>query len=231
MPVFPSRFFAFAACAVLTVLMLVGWIFHPAFLWPFLVCALLTAVGIHDVLQTRHAICRNYPILAHLRFLLEYVRPEIRQYFIESDSVSEPFSRNQRSVVYQRAKRSLETRPFGTQLDVYQNGYEWINHSIAPVHPDDSNFRIRVGETGGPEPQRKPGVEQPYDISVFNISAIRSSACGKRAILPFDRRASGRGEEIRPRPCACHGAVAARTGAGSGDILAAVLAPLSTDPP
>lgn len=189
MPVFPSRFFAFAACAVLTVLMLIGWIFHPAFFWPFLVCALLTAVGIHDVLQTRHAICRNYPILAHLRFLLEYVRPEIRQYFIESDSVSEPFSRNQRSVVYQRAKRSLETRPFGTQLDVYQNGYEWINHSIAPVHPDDSNFRIRVGETGGPEPQRKPGVEQPYDISVFNISAMSFGSLSGNAILALNKGA------------------------------------------
>jgi len=95
------------------------------------IAAALTIVGISDLLQTKRALRRNYPILAHFRFFFESIRPEIRQYFLEDDMVAEPFSRNQRSIVYQRAKKDTDKRPFGTQLDVYAPGYEWINHSIA----------------------------------------------------------------------------------------------------
>ena len=87
----------------------------------------------HRPVQTRQALRRNYPILAHFRYFFESIRPEIRQYFLEDDTDAKPFSRNQRSIVYQRAKVETDKRPFGTQLDVYQAGYEWINHSIRPA--------------------------------------------------------------------------------------------------
>ena len=103
---------------------------------PFRRPAGLSALGVHDLLQERHAILRNYPIAAHLRFIFEAIRPEIRQYFIEGEKDGAPFSRDQRALVYQRAKGELDKRPFGTQLDVYADGYEWISHSIAPSAVD-----------------------------------------------------------------------------------------------
>jgi glutamate synthase domain-containing protein 2 len=105
----------------------------------------LTAVGVADMVQRKRALRRNYPILAHFRFLFESIRPEIRQYFLEDDTDAKPFSRNQRSIVYQRAKVETDKRPFGTQLDVYADGYEWINHSIAPAAIPDADFRILIG--------------------------------------------------------------------------------------
>ena len=86
--------------------------------WPAIVFLGLVLVGLRDVLQKRHAILRNYPVIGHLRFLLEFVRPEMRQYFIESDNEAAPFSRQQRSLVYQRAKGDSDKRPFGTQMNV-----------------------------------------------------------------------------------------------------------------
>ena len=108
--------------------------------------ALLT-LGIFDVRQTKRSILRNYPIIGHLRFMMEYVRPEIRQYFIESDSEAAPFSRAQRSLVYQRAKGESDKQPFGTQLAVYDEGYEWINHSVAPSKVASHDFRVLIGAT------------------------------------------------------------------------------------
>src|SRR3546814_21118274 len=101
-----------------------------------LVFAALTVTGILDLRQTRHAIRRNYPVIGNLRFFFESIRPEMRQYFFEDDTTSLPFSRVARSLVYQRAKRQIDQRPFGPQGDVYQSGSEWINHSMDPLHPD-----------------------------------------------------------------------------------------------
>src|SRR5438105_3574946 len=120
----------------------------------------LVVVGVRDVAQRRHAILRNYPVIGHMRFLFEYIRPEIRQYFIESDAEAAPFSRAQRSLVYQRAKGEPDNRPFGTQLDVTRQGYEWINHSMFPTTLASSDFRITIG----------PSTAQPYEASIFNIS-------------------------------------------------------------
>src|SRR5580704_9270442 len=96
----------------------------------FLLAIALYIVGIHDIFQKKHAILRTYPVIGHVRYLLELIRPEIQQYFIEGYSDGKPFSREQRAVVYQRAKLDIDTTPFGTQLDVYQVGAEWIDHSI-----------------------------------------------------------------------------------------------------
>ena len=146
----------------------------------FVLSGFLTAVGIADLRQTKRSILRNYPILAHFRFFFEMIRPEIRQYFLEDDTVAAPFSRNQRSIVYQRAKQELDKRPFGTQLDVYQAGYEWINHSISPATVTSADFRITIGADRG----------QPYSASVFNISAMSFGALSANAIRALNRGAA-----------------------------------------
>lgn len=139
--------------------------------------AFLIVVGLHDLQQKSHAILRNYPILGHMRFLLEFIRPELRQYFIESDAEAAPFSRAQRSLVYARAKGASDSRPFGTQLDVRAAGYEWINHSVAPTAIAGHNFRVRVGGAD---------CTQPYDISLFNISAMSFGALSANAIMSLN---------------------------------------------
>ena len=151
--------------------------------WPAWVAvavfAVLSATGVHDLRQTRHAILRNYPVIGHLRFLLEYIRPEMRQYFIESDSEAAPFSRAQRSLVYQRAKGDPDNRPFGTQLNVTIAGYEWINHSMVPTKIANHDFRITIGAS----------CAQPYDASVFNISAMSFGSLSANAILALNKGA------------------------------------------
>ena len=141
----PLRFLAFFAIVILWVLsalqLVVG---QASLLWVLLLSALVL-VGISDLQQTHHAILRNYPIIGHLRFLLEFIRPELRQYFIEGDSEAVPFSRAQRSLVYARAKGDSDKRPFGTQLDVREVGYEWLTHSISPSVIETHDFRVLVG--------------------------------------------------------------------------------------
>ena len=129
------------------------------------------------MLQQRHAVLRNYPVIGHLRFLLEFIRPEMRQYFIESDNEAAPFSRQQRSLVYQRAKGDSDKRPFGTQLDVDAVGYEWINHSMLPTELATHDFRVA---------DRRRAAPQPYSASVFNISAMSFGALSANAILALN---------------------------------------------
>ena len=140
----------------------------------------LTGIGVNDLQQKQHAILRNYPIIGHLRFLLEYIRPEIRQYFIESENDETPFSRAQRSIVYQRAKNASDKRPFGTQVNVHASGYEWITHSISPSAIAHANFRVTVG---GDQ------CTKPYDISLFNVSAMSFGALSANAIMALNQGA------------------------------------------
>jgi len=143
------------------------------------VFGLLSALGTSDVMQKRSTLRRNYPILAHFRFGLESIGPEMRQYFIESDTAETPFSRDQRALVYQRSKAINDTRPFGTLQDVYGADYEWINHSLLPAHPESHNFRIMIGENSA----------QPYSASVFNISAMSFGALSANAIRALNQGA------------------------------------------
>ena len=152
-----------------------GW-----FIVPFAVCGVLAAIGIWDMVQTAHSLRRNYPILANLRFMLEKIRPEIRQYFLESDIDGTPFNRNKRAVVYQRAKGELDKRPFGTQQDIYASHFEWINHSLAPVPPTQHDFRIYVGG---------PDCKQPYSLSLLNISAMSFGSLSANAIRALNKGA------------------------------------------
>ena len=184
------RFSTLALCIVGALLSL-AWMAVVGLGWGaavlFLLFAGLTLLGLYDLQQTRHAILRNYPILGHLRFALEFIRPEIRQYFIEGDiDAGEPFTRAQRSVVYQRAKGEPDVRPFGTKLDVGGGGYEWINHSLQTTHIDSHDFRIWIGGQPGVKREGVAPCTQPYNASVFNISAMSFGALGANAILALN---------------------------------------------
>jgi glutamate synthase domain-containing protein 2 len=169
---FPIRYSAWALCAVGLVLAFIGWMHMGKGLWLVLAFLALVLLGLRDRQQTRHAVLRNYPVIGHLRFLFEFVRPEIRQYFFEADSEATPFSRQQRSLVYQRAKGQADKRPFGTQMDVTAVGYEWINHSMVPTVLPTHDFRVLIGA----------GRAQPYSASIFNISAMSFGALSANAI-------------------------------------------------
>jgi glutamate synthase domain-containing protein 2 len=157
-----------------------SWIFGA----PFIICVGLSLLGIFDLLQKHHSIKRNYPILANLRFLLEKIRPEIRQYFLESDVDGRPYSRNQRAIVYQRAKHQLASRPFGTLQNVYQPEFEWLTHSIVPQDIVDQDFRVEVG---GPQ------CHKPYSLSLLNISAMSFGALSGNAIMALNKGAKSGG--------------------------------------
>jgi len=131
---------------------------------------------LRDLLQPKHAILRNYPIAAHLRFLFEKIRPEMRQ----NDKDGLPFPRDKRAIVYQRAKGVLDKRPFGTPYDVYANQYEWMHHSIAPRPPAGDPFRISIGG---------PDCFKPYSASVFNISAMSFGSLSANAIRTLNKGA------------------------------------------
>jgi glutamate synthase domain-containing protein 2 len=177
---FPVRWTAWFLCAVLGLLAAFTWIaFGFGGGWALLLL-FLVGLGFRDIRQTRHSVLRNYPVIGHVRFLLEFIRPEIRQYFIESDREAAPFSRQQRSLVYQRAKGQQDKRPFGTQLDVHAQGFEWINHSIAPTTLASHDFRITIGGDR---------CTQPYSASVFNISAMSFGALSANAILALNEGA------------------------------------------
>ena len=176
----PIRYWALALSLGVTAVALPFVGANYQLLWLVLPSGLLSLVGLYDLAQPSHAIRRNYPILAHLRFFLESIRPEIRQYFLESDSDAVPFSRAQRSLVYQRAKAVEDDRPFGTTMDLYKQDYEWINHSMAAKHLSNTSFRVSVGG---------PACRQPYDISVFNISAMSFGSLSANAILALNHGA------------------------------------------
>ena len=175
------RYTAFVLCLLLTAagLVLARW---WAYAWPLaLLFGGLSVVGVIDLLQSRHSIQRNYPVIGHIRWIAEFIRPEFRQYLIEADEEAAPFSRSQRSLVYERAKGQAGERPFGTLLDVYRQGYEFIGHSTNPADPaDPASFRITIG---GDQ------CAQPYSASVFNISAMSFGSLSANAIRALNRGA------------------------------------------
>lgn len=173
---FPLRYTVYVLSVVgflvslaLSVLSGTGYLFPVIF-------GLFAALGTYDLLQRRHTVSRMYPITAHFRYMLESIGPEIRQYFIQSDTEERPFSREQRSIVYQRAKNVLDKRPFGSLLHMYEEGFEWMNHSLAPTRLTDSDFRVVIGKR----------CEKPYSASVFNISAMSFGSLSANAILSLN---------------------------------------------
>ena len=184
---FPVRYLTLATAALLLAGGLALWLVQPARSWPLALVAAGAAglaVGISDLRQTRHALLRNYPVIGHLRFLFEWIRPEIRQYFLESDREAVPFSREQRSLVYQRSKNESDKRPFGTQRDVQGVGHEWINHSLQPSSVASHDFRTPIGGAR---------CTRPYSASLFNISAMSFGALSANAIMALNGGAKAGG--------------------------------------
>ena len=161
------------ASAVAFLLNLVFAFYWPSGLWSLLIIMPIFILGMMDLLQTRQAIRRNFPVLGNFRYLFEMIRPEINQYFIESNTDGTPINRENRSVVYQRAKKVTDTIPFGTQQDVYREGYEFVGHSMRPHHMDPKKLRVNVGG---------PLCKQPYNASIFNISAMSYGSLSKEAV-------------------------------------------------
>lgn len=164
--------------AILLITVLVTY-FWPPFAWSLVLTLPVILVGFMDIIQTRQSLKRNFPVIGRMRWWAEWMRPKVYQYFIESETGGAPFSRQKRTVIYQRAKKVTDTLPFGTQLDVYETGYEWLNHSIAPLdgHHVDHNPRVTVGG---------PDCKQPYSASILNISAMSFGSLSKNAIMALN---------------------------------------------
>jgi len=180
-----ARYSALAICVQLLLAALVAaraWPAHALLAWSVAaVAGALSLLGASDLWQGKRAILRNYPVIGHLRYLLESIRPEIRQYLLEGEHERVPFSRAERSLVYQRAKNAPSERPFGTLSEVYRSGHEFISHSMQPVHEaDPATFRVRIG---GEQ------CRQPYEASLLNVSAMSFGALSANAIRALNRGA------------------------------------------
>lgn len=162
----------FSAVVLFIIAILVG-----IMIWPLPGCiilvSLLLGLGFYDIIQKKHTILRNFPVIGHMRYLLEMIGPEINQYFVESGTDGKPIDRNHRSYIYQRAKEQRQTHPFGTELDVYNQNYKWMKHSIYPAKQLETPPRVIIGGTE---------CKQPYSASLFNISAMSYGALSKNAI-------------------------------------------------
>ncbi|MDF1544901.1 MAG: FMN-binding glutamate synthase family protein [bacterium] len=149
-------------------------------LWSLAIIVPLVIIGLNDIVQKKHAILRNFPVIGHLRYMFEMIRPEIQQYFIDSNIDAFPIEREFRDLVYQRAKGTLETKPFGTHRDVYKVGYEWATQSINPVKPLNEEPKVLIGGLD---------CKKPYLSSLLNISAMSFGALSKNAVLALNKGA------------------------------------------
>ena len=168
-------FYAFLLLVVLSSLFF--FYFLPVALWSLVITLPLIIIGLRDVFQRTQAIRRNFPIIGNFRYIFEEIRPEINQYFVESNTDGKPFSREQRSIVYQRAKKQVDTIPFGTQQNVYADGYEYLTHSIYPTHVDHKTLRVTIGSDL---------CKLPYSASIFNISAMSYGSLSQNAVLALN---------------------------------------------
>lgn len=160
-------------CICYIIIGFTSWYIHPAWLWSLGLIVPLHIIYLYNVYQSKHTILRNFPLIGYLRYFFEGIRPELRQYFFESDLDGRPFNRRQRSIVYQRAKNVRQTVPFGMQINSQEAGVEWIAHSMFPVKVKESDLRVTIG---GRE------CTQPYNASIYNISAMSYGALSKTAV-------------------------------------------------
>ncbi len=174
----------FLIASLLTVIFQTMFIyFKNDLLWTLFLTLPIILLGLYEIVQKKHTLMRNYPIVGRARYWMEVLRPKIYQYFIESNTDGTPINRILRSVVYQRAKKDRSTTPFGTQVDVYQSGYEWINHSLFPLPLEavsTDSLRVKIGGKD---------CTQPYSCSIYNISAMSFGALSKTAILSLNKGA------------------------------------------
>lgn len=176
-----NKILGFLIFAVLATGTLAYFFFNPATMSFFVISCLLLGWAIFDVVQTKHSLMRSFPIVARLRWLFEHEREKIQQYFVESDLDGVPINREKRSIVYQRAKKEMETVPFGTQHDLYAKGYEFVKHSLFPTdHHKINGDRITIGSKH---------CKQPYSSSLINISAMSFGSLSKNAIMALNQGA------------------------------------------
>lgn len=166
----------FIIASVVTVVLILIWTYY--WTWATILLLLILPfvyMGVADMVQTKQSIRRNFPLLGRLRYVFEDFRPKIQQYFVESDTDGAPINRNDRSVIYQRAKKQIDTTPFGTQLNVYSEGYEWMSHSIVPLdfHAVEHHPRVLVGNKD---------CKQPYNASILNVSAMSFGSLSSHAV-------------------------------------------------
>lgn len=152
-------------------------IFSSIFLWLLIPTLILIGIGYYDYFQTQQTLRRNFPLLGRVRYLFESIRPEIQQYFIENNREGRPFSRETRSVIYQRAKGVLDTLPFGTQMNLEEDGYEFLTHSMLPMHVDAESLRVQVGGRD---------CLKPYDASLYNVSAMSFGSLSQNAVMAIN---------------------------------------------
>ncbi|MFJ4030860.1 MULTISPECIES: FMN-binding glutamate synthase family protein [Streptomyces] len=145
------------------------------------VLAALGLLGSYDLLQRGHTVLRNYPVIGHARYLLEAIRPELQQYFVERNFDGRPYDRDTRSIVYERAKGIDAEEPFGSERDMYQRGYEFLVPSMAPVDTPDTPPRVRIGG---------PDCAQPYDMALLNVSAMSFGSLSANAVLALNTGAA-----------------------------------------
>jgi len=176
-----KKYFVFIACFLVAIVFLLS-LFWPAMLWLLIIILPVILLGLVDMRQTKHALRRNFPVVSHLRWITENIRPYLRQYLFESETDGVPINRMFRSVIYQRAKGERDTTPYGTKVDALRVGYEWIGHSLATCHANQaiSNSRVTVGG---------PDCRQPYSASIFNISAMSFGSLSNNAIQALNKGA------------------------------------------
>lgn len=176
------KFFIISSILLPITIILFSIFYHHDISWLLLIVVPLIFIGYYDMLQKKHSVLRNYPLIGRLRYLLEGIRPEIIQYFIEQDTEGAPINRMFRSIVYQRAKKELDTNPYGTKVDVYRIGYEWMCHSVYAKSVDEveQNPRVLIGSKQ---------CKKPYSASIFNISAMSYGALSKNAVMALNKGA------------------------------------------
>ncbi len=153
--------------------------FYNLFFVPFFCFfIILFLISLKDFLQKKRSVLSNFPLLGRFRFFLESIRPELRQYYWEADDDELPYSRNQRTMVYQRSKDEGGVRPFGSLEKMYENDFVWLNHSITPSKINDDNFRTKVGKG-----------KNAYEMSVLNISGTSFGAISPPAITSLNKAA------------------------------------------
>jgi glutamate synthase domain-containing protein 2 len=177
------RFSLIVLLLVMLVMLVAGLVHWPLY-GALVLAGLVLLTGLHDLMQKKHTILRNFPVIGHLRYWSELIGPEIHQYFVESDTDGKPINRTHRSYIYERAKLQNETQPFGTQLNVVQNGHQWMQHSLYPAPRLAKPPRVTVGG---------PHCRQPYRASLFNISAMSYGALSKNAVMALNLGAKAGG--------------------------------------
>ena len=176
-----KKIFVIISLMFLAIIIVVSF-FWKQILWSLILFGPLILLGFYDIIQKKHTIKKNFPVIGHLRYLMEAIRPEIMQYFVETDTQGRPINRLFRSLIYQRSKREIDTTPFGTQMDVYHTGYEWMDHSVYAKNYNEigKEHRVLVGSKD---------CTKPYSASILNISAMSFGSLSKNAVMAMNKGA------------------------------------------